>query len=486
MINRLIFQPPQEATYGEKTHKGQLIWIPKLKKTRELLIDEVKEERSNQESVTDSLSRVSSAFLTRLAMIPPFINMPELAQYRRMYYNQFENNNINTDNTDLLPMYCSRSMAALVAEQPGCNSVIMFMHGRASDIGESYDFMCRMRTVCETTVVGIEYPGYGVYVQKERPSELGMYERVLAGFDQIASQSNVRSIVIVGYSLGTTAACEIGQKRNRHHKLRGIVLISPFASIHQLIGDFTPESYMTVGLKRLLPDSHFANREALNKITIPVLIIHGNKDEIIPVGHAQTLSTVCKNSKLIVISGMTHNIHTDNYEPTVLRYTRDHIYKVMSPRKRTEVTLQKIKPIHNYSYLTTPTKRLFPKEWYNKPEDDDREIERQKLIAIIEKQKLQKQKQKEEKEEKERKQFMLANKRKSFRERIRAIPTTIRQMHNLYERKLNDLNLDKPLSLFLFGFVIFLLYILVRRYYRLYHYATRPLPLSTLHLFTPT
>ena len=53
----------------------------------------------------------------------------------------------------------------------GSNKIILFFHGNAEDLGISYEMLDHMRSALKINVLAVEYPGYGVYIDNEGPSE---------------------------------------------------------------------------------------------------------------------------------------------------------------------------------------------------------------------------------------------------------------------------------------------------------------------------
>ena len=51
----------------------------------------------------------------------------------------------------------------------------------------------------------------------------------------------------------------------------------------------------------------FDNYYHLKSVDVPVMIIHGIDDTIIPISHGRNLNHVCQSSRICEISGMGHN-----------------------------------------------------------------------------------------------------------------------------------------------------------------------------------
>ena len=80
-------------------------------------------------------------------------------------------------------------------------------------------------------------------------------------------------IIIYGESLGTGVATEIVQ----HNNFAGLILETPFTSMIEAAKNFYP--YVPVEL--LLKDK-YDNQNKIKNINIPVLVMHGEVDQIVP------------------------------------------------------------------------------------------------------------------------------------------------------------------------------------------------------------
>ncbi len=56
-----------------------------------------------------------------------------------------------------------REIPALSLTYEGSNKTLIYFHGNAEDLGLSYDTLDTYRSVLKVNVLGVEYPGYGVY-----------------------------------------------------------------------------------------------------------------------------------------------------------------------------------------------------------------------------------------------------------------------------------------------------------------------------------
>ena len=83
----------------------------------------------------------------------------------------------------------------------------------------------------------------------------------------------MKKILIYGESLGTGVATHLSQNK----EFAGVILETPFTSMIDAAKKFYP--YIPVGL--LLKDK-FENKNKIKNIKSPILIMHGEKDQIVP------------------------------------------------------------------------------------------------------------------------------------------------------------------------------------------------------------
>ena len=107
-----------------------------------------------------------------------------------------------------------------------------------------------------------------------KPSEEGLYIDGISAINWLKNLGlSEEDIIIYGESLGTGVATEIAQNSN----FAGLVLETPFTSMVEAAKNFYP--YIPVGL--LLKDK-YKNSLKIKNINIPVLVMHGESDQIVP------------------------------------------------------------------------------------------------------------------------------------------------------------------------------------------------------------
>lgn len=155
--------------------------------------------------------------------------------------------------------------------------LLLFAHGN----GELIDFWPRAFDEPRAAGFGVllvEYPGYGSSAGE--PSEASIRATMLAAYDWAAQNEHVdpARIVAHGRSLGGGAVCLLARER----ALAALILESTFTSVHAMAGRF--------GAPAFLVRDPFDNLDAVERFGKPLLVLHGERDEVIPFEHGETLA----------------------------------------------------------------------------------------------------------------------------------------------------------------------------------------------------
>ena len=116
-----------------------------------------------------------------------------------------------------------------------------------------------------------------------------------------------------GLSLGTGVATTLATKVNA----RALILEAPYTAIV----DVAAERYWFFPVHQLMWD-RYITRERIANIKMPLLIVHGTRDTVIPFAHAKRLYERAKRpKKLIPMPGSDHNtLVRDGLYPHIWRY----------------------------------------------------------------------------------------------------------------------------------------------------------------------
>jgi fermentation-respiration switch protein FrsA (DUF1100 family) len=138
-------------------------------------------------------------------------------------------------------------------------------------------------------LVAVEYRGYGG--SSGSPSERGLIADAEAGYAFAAARYSVPQIVVWGESLGTGVAVALAAEK----PVGRVILEAPFTSA-VAVGE---KRYWYMPVRMLMKDQ-FHSDERIAKVTAPLLILHGVKDQTVPFAEGEQLFALANKPKHIV------------------------------------------------------------------------------------------------------------------------------------------------------------------------------------------
>jgi pimeloyl-ACP methyl ester carboxylesterase len=190
------------------------------------------------------------------------------------------------------------SAAQLKLDEP--RGVVFFLHGNSGNLRDCLVDLDAFREV-NFDVVMFDYRGYGKS-SGHIESEEQLRADVRAVWEAYAPEYEGKRIVIAGQSLGTALAAGLGAELcAQGHAPDLTLLVSPYSSMRAL-GD---ELYPWVPGRVLRYPLHTAEHAA--KLNGPLMLIHGDKDELIGIHHSHALRTAVPAAQLHCIEGAGHS-----------------------------------------------------------------------------------------------------------------------------------------------------------------------------------
>lgn len=167
--------------------------------------------------------------------------------------------------------------------------LVIYAHGNGELIDYWVDEFAPLRAA-GASVLLVEYPGYGR--SSGSPSETSIQQAMMAGFDWAAAQPGVDRARIIGWgrSLGGGAVCALARER----PLAALVLESSFMSVRAMASEL-------FGIPGFLVRDPFDNLEVVGAFAGPILLLHGERDQSIPLAHARALQTAAAHAELHVL-----------------------------------------------------------------------------------------------------------------------------------------------------------------------------------------
>jgi uncharacterized protein len=165
--------------------------------------------------------------------------------------------------------------------------VILHFHGNAGNISHRLDLVQPFLRKGLSLFL-IDYRGFGK--SSGRPSEPGLYKDGLAAWSYLVEKEGIapERIMLHGHSIGAAVAIEVALQK----KVRGLVIESAFTS--------TKDMAKTMALFALFSPvfpAHYNNLEKIPLVSAPKLVIHGDRDEIVPFAMGQKLFEAATDPK---------------------------------------------------------------------------------------------------------------------------------------------------------------------------------------------
>jgi alpha-beta hydrolase superfamily lysophospholipase len=197
--------------------------------------------------------------------------------------------------------------------QENASAFILCFHGNGETVAD-YDDMANLFRGINCALMIAEYRGYGWSQGKARGSTLlSDAEAVFKMLPTLTTEDNQTiPLYILGRSLGGAAAIHLTYRYPE--EVEGLILESTFAHAPLLLNSLGLPHAL---LKRL--PGLFGNIDKIRQTLTPLLIIHGESDNIIPIEHARMLyeASPVKQKRLLSIPKAGHNnlvfIATDRY-----------------------------------------------------------------------------------------------------------------------------------------------------------------------------
>ncbi len=181
--------------------------------------------------------------------------------------------------------------------EPEGAPVILFFHGNAQEV-YSWSLIHRELAPTGCRLLLIDYHGYGK--SGGEPHEAGLYLDGKASLEWLDDMGvDDGDIVVFGKSLGGAVACEIAQGRG----FKALVLESTFTSLAGVARKLFPFFPPGVPIGEV-----YDSITKIAHVRCPILVIHGEMDELIPVGEGLDLYAAAPEPKeLYLVPGAGHN-----------------------------------------------------------------------------------------------------------------------------------------------------------------------------------
>jgi uncharacterized protein len=203
---------------------------------------------------------------------------------------------------------------ALHLIQAGARGLVFYLHGNGGNVQGWTSGADFYRSIGYDLFM-LDYRGYGKSTGSIE-SEAQLHADARAAWERIAPAYTGRPIIVLGRSLGSGLAAKLAIEV----KPALTLLVTPYRSVRALATGVYP--FVPGMLVRYPLDTE----ARIDQIKSPLILMHGDQDELIPVAHAHALKARAPQAELVVIPGARHN---DIHEFAQYRATLTQAVKVI-------------------------------------------------------------------------------------------------------------------------------------------------------------
>jgi fermentation-respiration switch protein FrsA (DUF1100 family) len=197
---------------------------------------------------------------------------------------------------------------------------MLFFHANAGNITHRIDNLMRWQKRGLNTFI-LDYRGYGR--SEGTPDEAGLYQDAEVAYAYVCETrgTDPKQTVLFGRSLGGAVAFYVASKL----PVAGVIVESTFTSLSDLAALFFP------GMDAHLLQGQYESLERAQHVTMPLLVVHGTRDDLVPVEQGKRLfaahpGRIGKQKQLYLIEDAGHNdtyyVGGEKYFETLERFIR--------------------------------------------------------------------------------------------------------------------------------------------------------------------
>jgi len=193
---------------------------------------------------------------------------------------------------------------------------VLFLHGNAENISTHFRNVAWLPAE-GFNVLALDYRGYGA--SEGTPSVAGVQLDIDAAMRALLARPDVNPdrIVVFGQSLGgALAIAYVARSAYRAH-IRAVVADSAFSDYRRIVRQKLAGTWFTWPLQwlpYLTVDNTYSPAASVRAVSpIPLLLIHGDQDAVVPYSHSQELFELAADPKeLWIVPGAGHTLALAN------------------------------------------------------------------------------------------------------------------------------------------------------------------------------
>jgi len=232
-----------------------------------------------------------------LVLVAAYILQDKLIFFPQKLDRDYRYDLTGNDKEVFIPTTDGNSINGILFHRPGNQKVILYFHGNAGSL-DTWQSLSNEILPLNCDMLIIDYRGYGKSTGSF--SENGFYDDAHSAY-RFLLQTGYQpdQIIAYGRSLGSGVATELACTE----KVKALILESPYTSLAAVAAEKMPYLF-----PQLLMRYRLNTLKRAGEIKVPVLVIHGTKDELIPYTHGEKIyQAVTSPKKLLLIQGGGHN-----------------------------------------------------------------------------------------------------------------------------------------------------------------------------------
>ncbi len=173
--------------------------------------------------------------------------------------------------------------------------LLFYLHGNFGSVA-NYGDAAKIYTDMGYDTFFLDYRGYGKS-EGVIKNEAQLFEDNQYVFDQFKALYKEKEIVVLGYSIGTGMAAKLASE----NRVTRLILEAPYYSLEDLIlkGRFA-------ALPSFLLKYKFSTYTYLQNNTLPIGLLHGKNDGLIPTDHSIKLHETLNSTQLFLFDNLGH------------------------------------------------------------------------------------------------------------------------------------------------------------------------------------
>ena len=191
----------------------------------------------------------------------------------------------------------------LLFKADSSKGLIFYLHGNAGSLN-SWGEVAKTYVDLNYDVFILDYRGFGKS-EGSITSQKQIFQDVQIAYNEMKKRYAENRIIILGYSIGTGPATKLAST----NKPKLLILQAPYYSLVDMM------KYNYPIIPTFILKYKFETNKYIKDCTMPIVIFHGNADEVIYYNSSIKLKELLKKSDtLITLHGQGHNGITDNPE----------------------------------------------------------------------------------------------------------------------------------------------------------------------------